>query len=311
MPAISDEQLELPPIALAQTTEAEYCRAALSCRRNEFWWYFNGLAPYPRFSKPLHDGDGRWWYRVKPGFAWPVDFFSPFQKAPKGLSTRPLLGWQWPVPPQRANASVCMNVIRDLSNYGMPAVAENKRRAIRKGLRELEVFTLDPGDGRICDEACEVWNSHVTRTGWNRCMTAGRFSESWKELGKWPGTTVVAVRPKAGDPRMCAWLIVRVIDGTVYVDTLASHTDRLESRPNDTIVFSCLYAAQAQGILRAHYSLKSDISSLEAFKQSLGLEAYAFPARLRLRRPVGIALRLLRPGIYRRLRGDATAPCEK
>lgn len=295
---------ETPIVTLQKATAEEYCNSALQAQHNEFWWYFNGLAPYRRFSKPFRDGDGRWWYRVKPGFAWPLDFFTSYSKRPSGLSTHLLLGWQWPVAPREANSKVWMNVIHDLSDYGLGAVAESKRRAVRKGLRKLEVFAVDPGDAQICAEACEVWNSHVTRTGWNQCMTPARFTESWQELKDWLGTTVLAVRAKDGDQRMCAWLIARVIGETVYVDTLASHTERMDSRPNDTIVFACLCAAQAQGVRRAHYSLKSDISSLESFKQSLGFEAYPFPARLRLRFPVGPALRLLRPKIYRRLCGD-------
>jgi hypothetical protein len=183
-------------------------------------------------------------------------------------------------------------------------VAENKRRAVRKGLRELEISAVDPRDERISTEACEVWNSHVRRTGWNRCMMPLQFSRTWKELGDWPGTTVLAARPKEGDPHLCAWLIARVISETVYIDTLASHTDRLASRPNDTIVFSVLCAARSQGVRRGHYSLRSDIPSLEAFKQSLGFEPHPFPARLHLRWPMGPVLRLLRPRIYRRLRGD-------
>ncbi len=301
---------ETPALTLRTATAEEYCRYALQSRHNEFWWYFNGLAPYQGFSKPFIDGDGRWWYRVKPGFAWPVDFFVPFSKQPAGLSGRPLLGWQWPVAIPAANSKVWMNVIHDLSRYGLDAVAENKRRAIRKGLRELQISAVDAGNGRVCEEALEVWNSHVARTGWNRPMSLDRFSQTWSELGGWPGTTVLAARGGVGDQRMCAWLIVRVIDDTVYIDTLASHTDRLESRPNDTIIFSCLCAAQTQGARRAHYSLKSDISSLEAFKQSMGFEAYPFPARLRLRFPVGTALRLFKPKTYHRLRGDSTMPPE-
>jgi hypothetical protein len=106
-----DDQATTPVIPLMKATEAEYCHAALNKKANEFWWYFNGLAPYRGFSKPFPDADERWWYRVKPGFAWPVDFFRPFANRPSGLSTRLLLGWQWPVAHSQAESRVWMNVI--------------------------------------------------------------------------------------------------------------------------------------------------------------------------------------------------------
>jgi acetyltransferase-like isoleucine patch superfamily enzyme len=114
---------------------------------------------------------------------------------------------------------------------------------------------------------------------------------------------ITARDPNAGD-QLCAWIIARVIDDTVFVDTIASHTDRLTHRPNDAIIFQCLVLAEAMGIQHAHYSLKSKLETLETFKQSLGFVAHPFPSRLRLRRPIGPALKLARPEIYMRLLGD-------
>lgn len=285
-----------------RTSSAEYCNEAQRVRHNEIWWYFNGLAPYRGFSRPFPDGDGRWWYRVKPAFAWPIDFFMPVTRPPKGGSFRRLLGWQYPVADDRGNSTVHMNVIHDLSGYELTRVDENKRRAIRKGMRSLEVVVLNPDDPVVAREAHEVWKSHTLRTGWNSALSAERFTASWAELAQWPGTTVLAARAQGGP--ICAWLIARWIDDVVYVDTLASHTDRLENRPNDLIAFTCLKAAAQRGAARAHYSLRSNIPSLESFKQSLGFVATAFPASLCLRYPVRAALRLFRPELLSRLRGD-------
>ncbi|MEK6798885.1 MAG: hypothetical protein AABZ12_07980 [Planctomycetota bacterium] len=293
-----------PQISLARATEGEYCQAALRARRNEFWWYFNGLAPYRGYSRPFADATGRWWYGVKPGFAWPADFFSPFDTAEKAAPRRRLLGWQFPVSAGAANSSVWLNVVHDLAGYGIESVAENKRRAVRRGLRELDVRVADPTDPATCSAACEVWNSHVVRTSWNKATSVDKFQAGWAELADWPGTTVLVAREKSGDPNVAAWLIARCIDDTVFVDTLASHTDRLAHRPNDAIVFACLVAAERAGLRHAHYSLCSNIASLEAFKASLGFVPHPFPARLQLRRPIGLALRWLRPATYRRLLGS-------
>jgi len=295
--------LDTPGVALRAATIAEYCAYARHVRHNQFWWYFNGLAPYRGFSRPFADDTGRWWFCVKPGFAWPVSFFEPLPKPPERLPKKFLLGWQFPVDSAQSNSAVTMNVIHDLGNYGLGAVAESKRRAVRKGLRDQQLEVVHTQDPTVCTWASAVWNSHVERTSWNRKMTVAEFSRSWAELADWPGTTVVAAWPKGDHTHFCGWLIARVIDDTVYIDTIASATECMPHRPNDALIFTCLSAARAQGIRHAHYSLKSDIASLEEFKRSLGFEPFPFPARLHLRPGVGTLLRLLRPAAYRRLLG--------
>ena len=103
---------------------------------------------------------------------------------------------------------------------------------------------------------------------------------------------------------MCGWLITRVIDDTVFIDTIASHTDRMAQRPNDAMIFRALVSAAAMGVAHGHYALQSRLESLEAFKQALGFHAHPFPSRLELRWPVAPLLRLARPRLYRRLLGE-------
>lgn len=293
----------LAPIPLQSATERDYCAFARRTRFNEIWWYFNGLASYRGFSRPFADRTGRWWYAVKPGFAWPVNFFARPESEGRGFAFRPLLGWQYPVDAAIANSQVWMNVIHDLAAFDLARIDSDKRRAVRKGAKALDLIALDAADKRIAEAACEVWNSHVQRTGWNTPMNTERFTRSWRELRDWPGTTVVGARDRVSGA-LCSWVVARVIDGVVYVDTLASHTERLENRPNDTIVFAILSSAAAAGVQKAHYSLRSSNESLERFKASMGFEAHGFPARLVLRWPVERLLRAFRPRAYRRLRGD-------
>ncbi len=301
---VSPDEAALTLPALNRTTSAEYCRAVLRARHNEFWWYFNGLAPFRGYSKPFSDSSGRWWYRVKPAFAWPVDFFHPLPEAPKNRSFRRLLGWQYPVEEAHADSLVRLNVIEDVSGYSLEGISGKKRRwTIRKALRELAYTAADPADAAVANDACEVWNSHVERTGWNKRMSPEEFRASWSELATCPGTTLITAREREEPHSMCAWLIGRVIDDIAFIDTLASHTDRVAGGPNDGLVFLYVKSAAAMGVRHAHYGLHSKIESLESFKQSLGFEAKAFPARLRLRFPVRIGLQLFRPRLYARLQG--------
>lgn len=300
---------EADALPLARTTCAEYCRAIQRATQSEFWWYFTGLVRRRNVWKPFQDAEGRWWWYVKPWFAWPVDFFSPIATPDKVCPRTKLLGWQFPVAESEANSHVHLNVIHDLADYDLDRIENKKRRhTIRKALRELEYAVADPADANLTAEACEVWNSHVHRTGWNTPMSKETFGASWSELATCPGTTVLTARERGGSGALCAWLIGRVIDETAFVDTLTSHTDRLDSSPNDGLVFLYLLSAARMGVAHAHYALKSSIQTLESFKQALGFVPHPFPARLRLRFPVGVTMRLLRPQIYRRLRGELTPP---
>lgn len=310
--AKSEKKMSAPPpaaesfpvVPLRRATETEYCAYAARTRHNEVWWYFNGLAPYRGYSRPFADSRGRFWFEVKRGFVWPVNFFDTVEYVAwhPNLSLK-LLGAQWPVAEQQANSRVWMNVIHDLRGYDIQRVDADKRRAVRKGIKNLDLVMLDPGDAQVAAAARDVWNSHVQRTGWNTPETPESFAASWRELRDWPGTTVIGARDRASG-QLCSWTIVRVIDDVAYVDTLASHTERLANRPNDAIVFTAVYSAAQGGARRAHYSLRSRIASLEAFKASMGFEPFAFPARLSLRFPVGLGLQLFANRTYRRLLGD-------
>lgn len=292
------------PATLQATNVEWYCRTARRVRHNEIWWYYNGLVKPRGLWRPFQAGDGRWWYHVKPGFAWPLDYFDPIESGQHASPKSLLLGWQYPVPAGCEDSHVWLNVIRDLSGYDLSRVIAAKRRAIRKGFRSLDIRVSNPADAALAAQACVVWNSHVERTGWNRQMSQRDFVTSWRELAEWPGTTVLTARDAAHGNELCAWLIARVIDDTVFIDTIASHSDRLSNRPNDAIIFHCLASASRMGVRRAHYSLKSKLQTLEAFKESLGFEACPFPSRLHLRRPIGAVLRRTRPDIFKRLKGD-------
>jgi len=311
----TDSPNPVPPLALAATSLTEYAHFVRQARYNELWWYYNRLVPYRHSSRPFQDDQGRWWFCVKPKFAWPVDFFEPVEQPGRLPLGKAAFGRQYPVPPGRGNSLVRMNVIEDCTTYGLESVASNKRRAVRKGLRSLAIRAVGAANAQVQSAALEVWNSHVERTGWNRTYRPDEFSQSWTELAAMPGTTVLAAyepgdAPEATPPGstnglMCGWLIARVFAATVWIDTIASHSDRQANRPNDALIFTALSAAAAMpGVRHAHYSLVSSIQSLEKFKQSLGFSVKAFESRLEVVAPVRWGLKLLRPAIWQRLLGQ-------
>ena len=307
-------QPQVPELTLAPASADEYCRSLLATPGAEMWWFQTGLAPYAGFSRPFRDYDGRWWWRPKPQFAWPLDYYQPFASRPRLPRRCCLLGYQYPVAPQHANSLVHFNVILDLAGYGLERISSEKRRAVRKGLRELELVRIDPRDPLVAEEARIVWNSHVERTGWNRVFAPRRFVSHWQVLSDHAGTIVLGVRQRQGTSsstasgHLCAWLIGRLVEGCAYVDTIASHTERLESRPNDTLIFVFLFNAARAGLHYANYFLRSSLAPLERFKQSLGFDSSGLPSRLCVNPLVAAGVRLLLPGSWRRLRGDWPPP---
>jgi len=294
-------------LRLASASAADYCRSILAAR-SETFWFLTGVAPYRGFSRPFADRDGRWWWRPKPQFAWALDYFTPLERPPRMPTGRCAFGYQYPVREEQADSRVHFNVIRDLSGYDITRLASQKRRAVRKGLKELDIGRLDPGDAVVAAEACEVWHSHVQRTGWNKPFDLPVFSGHWRPLADHAGTNVLGARDRETG-RLCAWLIGRITAGTAWVDTIASHSDRVAKRPNDGLIFAFLYhAARLPGVRHANYFLRSSLETLEAFKQSLGFDSSGLPSRLHVNPLVAAGLRLLKPAAWKRLRGDWPPP---
>ncbi len=302
--AATAAEISVPALAINVASEEEYCRSILSTRPAESFWFLAGTGPYESFSRPFCDRDGRWWWRAKPQFAWPFDFFSPYEKRPRLPRGEAMLGHQYPVTADQADSRVHFNVIENLAGYGLESVASQKRRAVRRGLRNLDIAPMNPLDATSAEEARIVWNSHVERTGWSTAYEWRAFERLWRPLADHAGTTILAARDRESG-LLCAFLVLRTVAGCAWVDTIASHTDRLESRPNDAIIFAALHqAARAPGVRHANYFLRCKLPTLEAFKQSLGFNSDGLPARLELNPLVAFALKRLKPHIWQRLLGD-------
>ena len=297
--------LQLPLFSLPVTDAQEYCSSVLAIKDMETWWFLQIGRPWYRgYSRPFEDYEGRWWWRGKPQFSYPLDLITPLDLPPRMPFGRSLLGWQCPVSADFANSSLHFNIVQNLADYGLQSVRASKRRAIRKGLKRLEVSLVDPMDLSITDEACAVWNSHVRRTSWNVQCELAVFRTWWQPLVDMPGTVILGVHDK-DTGQLCAWLIARIIDHTVFLDTLASRTDMLHHRPNDTLVFVLLSNAGRLGQVRyGNFFRRSLNTTIEKFKQSMGFETSGVPARVHLNNMTKIIPTILRPASWERLRGD-------
>ncbi len=297
------QDIEFPLIDLKHCTTDEYCRALVAEGDLPFWWQHE-TPPDRNYAVPFQDTLGTWWYQVRPGYAWPADAVeavpSPGRKLPY---KKTYLAYQHVVPEaERSNGALVVNMILDLPAYGARSIGD-KRRAVRKGLKCCEVIAVETIDDRRMPGALKCWNDLVSRTGWRTLRDEAYIRRTWERIIAMPGTTILLAIDREKDD-VAGFLIIRTFGRTSYVDTIASNSDLLDSRPNDILMWTMLRNAQRiDGVTRAHYSIKSDVEALEKFKQSIGFEPVRFPAMLHARPGMMTALRLLKPATYRRLTG--------
>lgn len=303
-------EIPVPPLGLTSSPVGAHCQALQRIGALPFWWYLGTSRLLGNFSVPFEARGGTWWYQVKPGLCWPVEFFRPI---PPGAACpalhRRLLGYQHVVPDEsQANSHLVINTIRDLAAYTPQAINAKRRNAIRKGLRSCHIERLTELHGPTVDECRAAWNALTERTGWKSVSEKADFDRSWAQLLEVPGATILVGRA-AETGEVAGFLITKIIGDTAYVDTIASRSDMLKYNVNDALMFAFLMnARQLAGVRMAHYAIRSYVATLEKFKTGLGFEPIAFPALTRLQPAVRLALRLLKPAAYRRMLGEFDEP---
>jgi hypothetical protein len=298
----SFQPIDVPLFPLKHATADEYCLSLRVCRGMSYWWYQDPANQRHTYSKPFQDGFSSWWYQIKPGFAWPVNILNALTDIDLPFAKR-YLGCQYVVEDAaQANSFIFVNVIQNLPLYSSASIPE-KRRAIKKGLRLCSLYILDHFDKEVVEGCRESWNNLVRRTGWKTVVSQLEFEESWKALVNLPGTSIlVGCEKETG--KIAGFLIIKIINQTAYVDTIASMDTLLHLNVNDALLYAFLVNAQRiPTVQNAHYSLVSNVIKLERFKRSLGFVPIKYPARTVLTPGVGIMLKRLFPDKYKRLIG--------
>lgn len=299
-------RIDVPLLELRRCSVDEHAEALRAARRLPFWWYQGTSRVLGNYSVPFQDGSGIWWYQVKPGLCWPVDFLRPLPPGSPGPAlSRSFVGFQHVVPEtSQADSSLVINAIFDLGSYGAARVGSTRRSAIRRGLRDCELTLLTAEDAGTFDECRLVWNDATVRTGWKRPQTQAQFAASWRQLIDLAGVSIIVGRDRRTGA-VAGFLISKIVGDTAYLDTTASLTSMLQTNVSSALMYGFLAnAAGIQGVDKAHSAIKSYVASLEEFKTSFGFVPHRFDARTRLRPGVGPALRLLVRDRYDRMMGN-------
>ena len=299
-------EIEYQPVPLRHAAVEEYCRALLEVRTASFWWYLGRSRFFGNYSLPFQDDRGRWWYQVKPGLCWPADFLAPIDLTTVSLPLRKrFLAYQHITGNSKsANSKLVINVINDLSTYSVATIDAKRRNSIRKGSRLCEVRLIERSDSDLFEECRETWNDLSARTGWKEPLERETFYESWSTLLDLPGTTIIVGFDEESG-KVAGFLIVKVLDDTAYVDTIASRSSLLRTNVNDILLYSFIKSAQmVPGVRKVHYAIKSYIESLECFKTSFGFDPHTFPAYTCFLPGIEALLKIFRKADYNRLIGN-------
>ena len=308
-------QIETPILKLKWCSVEEHCNSLRQIKSLSFWWYLGQHKVLGNFSVPFQDDNQNWWYQVKPGVCWPVNFLQPMDsdKNNRPLLTRSFLGYQNLVADEKqANSHLVINVINNLCDYGESSIDSKRRNAVRKGLKCCRVEAILAPDEKTFDECRATWDSLSTRTGWKQTADKATFDQAWALLVDCPGVTILVARDVETN-EVCGFLIVKIIGDTAYVDTLASRTEKLSTNVNDALMYSFLInAAKIPGVKKAHFAIKSYVKHLESFKRAMGFVPFPFPARTELRPGIGFAMKRCFPKHFKRMMGqfDEVSPEE-
>lgn len=305
-PGPAPSEIVAPRLALRRCTVDEHARALVEARTLPFWWYQGTSRLFGNYSIPLRDGDGSWWYQVKPGLCWPVDFLRPI---PISHATPPyrssFVGFQHVVAAgDRADSHLVVNALAGLDAYGAARIPSARRKSIRRGLRDCEVALLADYDRETFGECRSAWNDLWGRSGWKRPLGQAEFDAAWRAMLELPGMSIIVGRERRSGA-VAGFRITKIIGDTAYTDTTASRTEMLHTNVNSAVMYAFLAnAARLPGVTMASSAIKSYVASLEDFKTSFGFEHRRFPARTTLRPGVAPALRLLFRSRYDRLVGN-------
>ena len=294
-----------PELPLSFCSVQEHCKFLLETRRLSFWWYRFPSKVFGNYSLPFLDRFDNWWYQAKPGFCWPVETYKLIE--PNRVSiplTKSFLGYQHLVGDKsKATSQLVINTNFNLKSYGYQILKKERRKNIRKGLKNCELTMVTKLTEEILDDSHAAWTNLTNRTGWLHPVSKQFMAETWRMILDCPGSSIIIARQRSSG-RIAGFFITKIIGDTACGDTIAVRNDMLHTRANDALRYTFLVnAARISGVTNACCSVRSNDENLESFKTSLGYKPVSFPARLVLRWGMGFALSLLYRDHYNRIVG--------
>jgi hypothetical protein len=246
--------------------------------------------------------EGVYFHEMRSGFYWPIDLLRAREKVIRKVPGT--LGHKMVVA-DAAQANSFLNIMAayDVTEFSLESLSKERRKAVRRGLKQVEVRVLESAEELVRQGAYEVDSSFRARTQWGRALPkdefAARLARLMSDSGMvWFGGYV--------DGKLAGYISISVVNRNATMGTIASHSDYLSHRVNDVLVYEmCRLAAESQCVDKLAFGLHCAKETLNAFKESMLFKRRDLPAYTHVRWPIGWGLRLLRPSVYRRLLGSA------
>ncbi|HCQ16326.1 MAG TPA: hypothetical protein DIU20_08695 [Cryomorphaceae bacterium] len=231
----------------------------------------------------LHKSHGVWWETSRKGYCKPALMYEPLSpKEARPSFSQSYIGYNYRVKDKSKASGFWMPFImgeEGIKNWSLDDLKSgNRRRRIRKGLRENEVQKIDNVEDhkesirRILKSTAirnghgyppEFYDDDESGAWWKVITDVANYTEFWCSFSE--GT-------------MSAYICLHVIGDRVIVDGVKSDTDLLQTSPIDAIVYSILANLQKRGgIKEMWYGGKSTRPTLDSFKESFGFEIVEVP----------------------------------
>lgn len=255
-----------------------------------------------RTGRKVIECDGIHFCEAYAGFFRPVNLHRPYNHVVGRVPGT--LGHKMAVAdPSVANGFVNVMVADELTTYSMDRLSRDRRKALKRGLKKVEVRVLPDPLILLEQGGHEVDTSFHHRTGWGPLLTPEAYRARIARIMAnpamvWFGGYV--------DGKLGGYICLSVIERYGGMGTIATHTDFLPTRINDVLLYEMCRRCQEAGCVdNLSFGMHSNKPSLNQFKETMLFKHQALPAYVRLQWPVGMALRLLWPQKYRRVYGYA------
>lgn len=234
----------------------------------------------------VHFNDGVCWMEIKPFFYGPAN---PYQVIEPGKAKprlyKALLGYRHYVSDERfANRHEALMILNDerLSKFGIESLTSSKRAQVRKGLKLTKIRKIEMIEP-VIEDLREIETSKA-----RRIKEVKRPEYYLEHYEKWRAWTIKQFEVDKGRKEywgsfyfntLIAIMKINMIDDTMIINYVASHSEHNDKCPTDALLFSVLeYSKNLAGCKKVSYGgWDKRRPTLNKYKENYGFERFDVP----------------------------------
>lgn len=249
----------------------------------------------------VHHHEGVWWIQTAPFFCRPVlPFIAVPREASRPLYRKSFLGYSHILPRSEDGNRLWSTLEigeQKLQNYNVKHLSSSRERAIRQGLRQdVEVRRIEALDDLWFDLR-EICRTTALRTGYGH---PARYYEDHEKEWRRGMLNWFVLRDREWwgafrESRLIAYMYFYLIEDTLVLNTIKSHTEYLDKRPNDVLLSAVVQYARNLPACRRVCAGRwhPTVSSLNRWKESHGFERVDYPCYAHFHPAIALGLRTI------------------